>query len=268
MNKSKFAASLLALVACLPAIAGGIITNTNQNINFLRNPARDAAIGIDGVYSNPAGVAFLPQGFHLSLNWQYAKQTRDVVADNPLFALGAKNGGLTEKKFGGVANAPFIPSVQAAYNRGPWSFQMNFSIPGGGGKCEYGQGVGSFESVVGAIAARLGGVSSQLNSQLAPLGVSVPAVTGYDMDAYLKGKQYYFGLQLGAAYKITENLSVYGGVRMLFGSAAYEARLNNIRLMNGADGVVGPLHYRGYHCHYQQRHRPVCGRIYGRRIHT
>ena len=92
MNKSKFAATLLALVACLPAIAGGIITNTNQSINFLRNPARDAAIGIDGVYSNPAGVAFLPQGFHLSLNWQYAKQTRDVVADNPLFALGAKNG--------------------------------------------------------------------------------------------------------------------------------------------------------------------------------
>ena len=243
MNKSKFAATLLALVACLPAIAGGIITNTNQSINFLRNPARDAAIGIDGVYSNPAGVAFLPQGFHLSLNWQYAKQTRDVVADNPLFALGAKNGGLTEKKFGGVANAPFIPSVQAAYNRGPWSFQMNFSIPGGGGKCEYGQGVGSFESVVGAIAARLGGVSSQLNSQLAPLGVSVPAVTGYDMDAYLKGKQYYFGLQLGAAYKITENLSVYGGVRMLFGSAAYEARLNNIRLMNGADGVTLPAYF-------------------------
>lgn len=32
------------------AFAGGILTNTNQSVNFLRNPARDAAIGLDGVY--------------------------------------------------------------------------------------------------------------------------------------------------------------------------------------------------------------------------
>ena len=31
------------------ALAGGILTNTNQSIDFLRNPARDAAIGLDGV---------------------------------------------------------------------------------------------------------------------------------------------------------------------------------------------------------------------------
>ena len=29
--------------------AGGIITNTNQSVLFLKNPARDAAIGLDGV---------------------------------------------------------------------------------------------------------------------------------------------------------------------------------------------------------------------------
>ncbi|MCI5855401.1 MAG: hypothetical protein MR005_07705, partial [Prevotella sp.] len=54
------------------AFAGGLLTNTNQNVTFLRNPARDAAIGIDGVYSNPAGVIFLGEGFHLSLNIQNA----------------------------------------------------------------------------------------------------------------------------------------------------------------------------------------------------
>ena len=37
------------------AFAGGILTNTNQSVAFLKNPARDAAIGLDGVYSNPAG---------------------------------------------------------------------------------------------------------------------------------------------------------------------------------------------------------------------
>ena len=53
------------LAIATPATAGGILTNTNQSIDFLRNPARDAAIGLDGVYSNPAGVAFLPEGFYL-----------------------------------------------------------------------------------------------------------------------------------------------------------------------------------------------------------
>ena len=50
------------------AYAGGLLTNTNQSIAFLRNFAREGTIGIDGVYTNPAGVAFLPKGFHLSLN--------------------------------------------------------------------------------------------------------------------------------------------------------------------------------------------------------
>ena len=58
----------MAAVNVMNAWAGGLLTNTNQNIEFLRNPARDAAIGIDGVYSNPAGVLFLGEGFHLSLN--------------------------------------------------------------------------------------------------------------------------------------------------------------------------------------------------------
>lgn len=64
-------------------LAGGMLTNTNQSIDFLRNPARDAAIGIDGVYSNPAGVAFLPEGLHLSVNWQAAWQTRTIDTTNP-----------------------------------------------------------------------------------------------------------------------------------------------------------------------------------------
>ena len=165
------------------AMAGGILTNTNQSIDFLRNPARDAAIALDGVYSNPAGVAFLSDGLHLGFNWQYAHQTRTVTSTNPVFALGRKNLGAITKEYEGVADAPVIPSLQAAYNMNNWSFQFNFSVPGGGGKCEFDNGLGSFESVVGNIA-----------SQLAPFGSA-----GYDMDGYMQGKQYYFGFQVGAA---------------------------------------------------------------------
>ena len=221
MNKiSAFVASLL-LATTTTATAGGILTNTNQSIDFLRNPARDAAIGLDGVYSNPAGVAFLPEGFHLGLHWQYAHQTRTIESNNPVFALGRKNGGLSSKTFEGVADAPCIPSIQAAYNKGNWSMQFNFSVPGGGGKCEFADGLGSFESVVGSIA-----------NQLQPLGA-----TGYDMDGYMEGRNYYFGFQLGAAYKITPDLSVYGGLRLLYGTATYKAKISNI-MVNTASGYL------------------------------
>ena len=179
MNKiNAIIAGVMLTAITTTATADGILTNTNQSIDFLRNPARDAAIGLDGVYSNPAGVAFLPEGFHLGFNWQYAHQTRTITSNNPVFALGRKNSGLTKKTFEGVADAPCIPSIQAAYNKGDWSIQFNFSIPGGGGSCEFADGLGSFESVVGGIANQLAG----LDKLATALGETAPGVSGYDMD--------------------------------------------------------------------------------------
>lgn len=106
MNKTKLICAALALSAAATASAGGILTNTNQNIAFLRNPAQDAVIGIAGVYSNPAGVAFMNNGFHLSLNIQNAHQTREITSTFAPFAYGAKNFGNTTKTFKGEANAP------------------------------------------------------------------------------------------------------------------------------------------------------------------
>ena len=233
MNKIKEMMVGLMLTSVMTATAGGILTNTNQSIDFLRNPARDAAIGLDGVYSNPAGVAFLPEGFHLGFNWQYAHQTRTITSTNPVFALGRKNQGQTTKTFEGVADAPFIPSLQAAYNKGDWSLQFNFSVPGGGGSCEFADGLGSFESVVGGIAHQLAG----LDQLATALGQQAPGVSGYDMDGYMQGRNYYFGFQLGAAYKVLPNLSVYGGLRLLYGTATYKAKISNIQVKTAAGYV-------------------------------
>ena len=214
MKTRQLLASLLLTALATTAMAGGILTNTNQSIDFLRNPARDAAIGLDGVYSNPAGVAFMPEGFHLGLNWQYAHQTRTITSTDEAFKLGRKNNGATVKMYEGVADAPCIPSIQAAYNTGDWSLQFNFSVPGGGGKCEFADGLGSFERVVGHLA-----------QQLQPFGAQ-----GYDMNGYMQGRQYFFGFQLGSAYKVNDDLSVYGGLRLLYGTATYKARLSNIEV--------------------------------------
>lgn len=223
---------LLCCVALLSAVsgtalAGGILTNTNQNVAFLRNPARDGAIGIDGIYSNPAGVAFMDEGTHLSINWQAAWQTRTIETTNPVFTMSKDFNGQPQH-YEGKASAPFLPSVQAAYNKGKWSLQFNFSVTGGGGKCEFANGLGSFEGAVGQIA-------SGLNQFGVMAGLPNPIIcNGYDCNSYMQGKQYYFGFTMGAAYKVTDNFSVYGGIRVLYGSATYKAKIDNIKVITAA----------------------------------
>ncbi len=228
MNKIKSICFAIAMAASTTvSFAGGLLTNTNQNVAYLRNPARDAAIGIDGVYSNPAGVVFLDKGLHLSLNWQAAFQTRTIKTNFPLFAYNMTDPGKTLHEFEGEANAPFIPSIQAAYNTGRWSFQFGFAVTGGGGKCTFDNGLGSFEQVVG------GSIASIVNNpSLAPVFTAAghKMGPGYAYESYMRGKQYYFGFTAGAAYKVTDNFSVYGGLRVLYGTANYYGYLKNIQV--------------------------------------
>ena len=227
------------------AFAGGLLTNTNQNVTFLRNPARDAAIGIDGVYSNPAGVIFLGEGFHLSLNIQNAHQTRTIRTTSPLFINNANHSGQQMHEFEGEADVPILPSFQAAWNKGNWSFQFGFAITGGGGKCKFEEGLGSFEQVVAGIPYKPVGSSDAMtlmNQLYGRLEVIDPSLGSHQMgnkyayDSYMRGRQYYYGFTVGAAYKVSENLSLYGGLRMLYGSANYYGYVKNIQVEHIANG--------------------------------
>ena len=223
----------LMMAAAEAAMAGGLLTNTNQNVAFLRNPARDGAIGIDGVYSNPAGVVFLGEGFHLSINLQNAHQTRTIQTTSPLFFNNANHAGQQMHQFKGKADAPIIPSLQAAWNQGNWSFQFGFAITGGGGKCEFGNGLGSFEQEVGKVT----NYAPKVNMLYQNLGAAgIPGMSNHTMgnkyayDSYMRGRQYYYGFTIGAGYKVNDNLSVYGGLRMLYGSANYYGYAKNIQV--------------------------------------
>lgn len=219
--RKLFLYPILCFVFAFSLQAGGLLTNTNQHIAFLRNPARDASIEIDAVYSNPAGIAFMKDGFHLSLNGQSAYQTRTIKSTFPAFVY---NGGSATKKYEGEASAPFVPSVFAVYKTGDWAFSGSFAISGGGGKATFNHGLGSFEAQVALIPALL-----------REKGFTADR---YDVDAFMEGRQYIFGLQLGATYKITDYLSAFGGVRMNYVSNSYEGHIRNIRAnINGEEMV-------------------------------
>ena len=209
-----------ALMVSNSTFAGGILTNTNQNAAFLRNPSRDAVIAIDGVYSNPAGIAFLPQGFHLSVSWQAAWQKRQMDVNNQLFQL---NGGKADKYFEGVAKAPVIPSFQAAYViNDKWSVSAQFAVGGGGGECEFAEGLPMFEELVGG---QLVGAQA----------------TSYGLSQNLTGKQFFYGFQVGATYRLTDNFSVFGGARGVLANCSYEGAITNIT----ANGVAAGSYLSG-----------------------
>ena len=233
-QKTLIAVALLAMTT--PLQAGGLLTNTNQNIAFNRNFARVGAIGIDGVYFNPAGVAFLEQGFHLSLNFQNVYQTREITSSFsvPAFAgtpyeypfrLNGSDPADGSKFYKGKASVPILPSFQVAYNKDRWSFQAGFGLTGGGGKATFNDGLPSFERQVSLLPAL---INQQLPVFAQLLGQQETPATSYSMQSYMSGQQYDFGLQLGVAYKVNEHLSVYGGARFNYIYNKYEGNITNI----------------------------------------
>ena len=236
MKYQKTALAALLLAMATSTQAGGLLTNTNQNIAFNRNFARVGAIGIDGVYFNPAGVAFLDQGFHLSLNFQNVYQTRQITSafSVPAFAhtpyeypFTLNGGDKTDgsKFYEGKASVPILPSFQVAYNKDKWSFQAGFGLTGGGGKASFNEGLPSFERQIAILPAL---INQQLPTFSTLLGQQETPATSYSMQSYMSGHQYNFGLQLGVAYKINENLSVFGGARFNYIYNKYEGNITNI----------------------------------------
>lgn len=204
-----------SLIVSIPTFAGDYLTNTNQNAAFLRMIARGASIDVDGVYSNPAGLAFLPEdGFHLSLTGQSAYQTREILATSPLWTL---DGNTTERYYKGTASAPIIPSFHGAYKKDKWVISASFSITGGGGKASFDNGLPMFDALA------IGGIYT--NAQLTGLVGKPVTPDMYEINSAMDGKQYIYGVQLGVSYRFNNWLSAFIGGRMNYVKSGYEGYL-------------------------------------------
>lgn len=203
------------LSCCITSViyAGGILTNTNQSAHFARMMARDASLQIDAVYTNPAGLVKLNDGFHFSFTNQSAFQTRTITST---FAPFAYNGGNAEKEFKGKTSVPIIPSFQGAYKKGKWVLSGSFAITGGGGKATFNDGLPSFESMIATLPVAISSMGVPTNQ--------------YSVDAYMRGSSLIYGAQLGGSYAINDMFSAYAGFRLNIVNNHYEGYLKNIKI--------------------------------------
>ena len=219
---------VLSLAAVgLSAWAGGLLHNTNQHIAFMRMMARGASHEIDAVYTNPAGLAFMDHdGWTLSLNIQSASQRRNVLTKFDLFPEADQT-----RLYKGKAEAPVIPSLYGAYKKDRWTFSGFFGFTGGGGKCNFDSGLPVFDA---SIMAGIYDQTDQLAQALASNPATAPIMADsriagmlpltadkYDINSAMKGRQYIYGLQLGATYKVLDWMSAYAGARMNYFDGNY-----------------------------------------------
>ncbi|MGM9758530.1 MAG: OmpP1/FadL family transporter [Parabacteroides sp.] len=238
--KKKYLLGAALLMASNLAFAGGYLTNTNQHIAFLRMIARGASTDIDAIYSNPAGLAFMQkEGLTLSLNIQNAAQNRNIDASYRGAALGLDlsamgmgkfqlGGNSYQQYYKGKASAPVVPSLFAAYKKGDWVFSGSFAVVGGGGKCSFDNGLPMFDSSVRTLYDIALGAAQLANGLINPQGpMTGKAVSDmYTINSAMEGRQFIYGVQLGATYKVNDWLSVFAGGRMNYFSGGYEGFLH------------------------------------------
>lgn len=220
MRKIFIAAALV--LSSMTAFAGGIVTNTNMSVAYLRSAAREGAIDIDGVYFNPAGTAFLPNGIHASVGMQTAIQERNTESDFRLFAMNEAHPGQTTVKYKGKAFAPVIPMARLVYNWDRWNIQGAFNVVGGGGQCKYHDGIGLLEQIAGGKAYQAGAQS-------------------YSLYADITGESYQFGIYLGTSYEILkDHLAIALGVQTVYAMNGYDGGLTDLQFRTAA-GQTPPI---------------------------
>lgn len=215
--RRSLSAAVAAFLLSGTMFAGGILTNTNQSAMYTRMPARDATLGIDAVYYNPAGLTKLDDGFHFSINNQFVGQTRTVTSDYQY---------LNDPKYLGDVSAPLFPGIYAVYKTGNWAFSAGFNPIGGGGGATYNRGLPSFEMPI-----------SDLPPALSSQGQNV---TAYRMNAYFEGQSVFFGYQANISYAINDMISVALGGRYVTAKETYTGHLKDIELEVDGTWVPAP----------------------------
>ena len=225
---SKSLVAALAVLMAGHAFAGGILTNTNQSVAFLRHIARGVTLDADAPYYNPAGTAFMDDGWMLSLNIQSAFMTRITTTDYAPFGMNAAHPGITSHRYEGSIVSPAVPNVYATYKHNRWAAFFSAGVTGGGGRVKFRDGLGSFEQPFAVLPSAITALGSAY-------GISA---SQYSLDCSFRGLTMNLSAQLGASYRITDWLSAAAMVRLHYARNRYDGHITDI-MVNPTGAALG-----------------------------
>ena len=207
------------LVLCCASMASAaIVTNFNQSALYLRLLSRNASTNLDAVYYNPAGLAYLKDGFHIALHNQTITQEKTVINNHILLKNSKYTGDYS--KYIGEVNVPFFPNFYAVYKKGALALSFGFGPNAGGGSAKYDRGLPSFETQIASIPALL-------------TGMGLPT-TKYAADIVFNGSSIFFGFQANVSYAFSDMVSGALGFRYIYAVNTYEGHIKDI--------MINPLH--------------------------
>ncbi len=231
---------MVAISLATGLMAGGLVTNTNQSASFTRMLCRDATIGVDAAYFNPAGLTKLGNGLHLSVSNQTIGQTKTVTNNFPY--LNGSQGGTIPVEYLGEISAPIFPSVYAVFKMGKFAISAGFNPIGGGGGAEYATGLPSFEMMVSSLVPLISYQLGQLDEGVVDLGFPDPMfrnVQSYTSDIEFTGTSVYYGAQVNFSYEINSMISVALGARYVIARNTYTGSVSNVLITASPDLTTG-----------------------------
>ena len=197
----------------IPVSAQGYLSDATASSAILtRDPARQASTEIDAVVTNPAGTAFINDGFHISLGGIF--NYRDISATN------------TEKPSPTyyTKEMNILPTVQIAFKKNNWTVSASFASEGGFGNRKSPNSIMAEKVLQNIDNTLLEALDEALLGfrtiySVASLVTDVPALNMADDDEFIYSSKnvnthlHNWTIRLGGTYKFNEHLSAYVGVK-------------------------------------------------------
>jgi hypothetical protein len=187
--KRRFFLTAIILASVTPLFAGGIFYNSNQSAEYFRTYERNAATdNADAVYYNMSGTTKMKEGLYVNGSNQFLFQEATVKTEN--------NPVLGDKTYKSDNPVWLCPNLYVLYKQDNWSAFTGIETIGATAIREWKDGLPSLD----LLSLNKGGTGT----------------------SYLKGSSYYAAWRIGAAYAMSNMVSVAAAGRIVYSQQQVE----------------------------------------------
>lgn len=254
--KKLIAAFAVSAAFSASVFASGVENKTNLSTGYLRNPSRNTENERpEAAFYNIAGTAFLKDGVWVGGGNQFVfKEYKNKLDTNNAY----QKKGVSDYESTDDTTVYLYPDLNAVYKKGKWAIFTNFGVYAGGGSLSYDEGTsattlmflnGASKMSAGATqyatlaagatskedtaAAQKYGETAQYYGKLATASLAMAQDHSLDVTSIT------YGIQLGAAYLVTDWLSLSAAYRYTIGTQDMTLKCSNpvFQQVNGSKEI-------------------------------